>query len=229
MHPHTAIRRENFVRVLTQYAQTQVFQYRDHIRQRQNGTGIKQFEAQLTDVFFHLAIEGHGQFTFGHSFHFFHQLDIGHRGARGKVLAVSRREGFAVQVELLVTGFFTHLFNQCTMQVIFPGTHHLTDLALDPLNVEINRLGSIQADHKVTAGQHRFREIGVELDIHRLKFFVEDLLHFQAQFGVVDIPWGIGQTRNKLVIRVFAHVDLGLSALLNIQCTDGGTEQFFSG
>ncbi len=138
--------------------QAEIFQYRNHIRQRQNGATVEQFETQFIVTFFQLPVKTHRQFARRLTAEIFHMLNISHRRAGGEFFAVAGRKRIAVTVELMIAQFFTHLLSQRCVQVIGPGTHHLLDTADNFIFVKIDLGIRIQAQQKIGTRQNGFRE-----------------------------------------------------------------------
>ena len=80
MNPdHVAITVDGFKGMLTHHPEAEIFENRQHVRQRHRITGLEQLEVQRGLIFFQRPIETHGQAS-GFS-HLDDMIDIDHRAA----------------------------------------------------------------------------------------------------------------------------------------------------
>ncbi len=220
------------IRELAQHAQAEVFQNRQHVRQRQRGVGMVQLAVQ--QAFAQAGqrlVETHGQrLAFGQRQHV---LQVDHRRVCGKTLAVTGREAFGEIGEDVGALGLAEVFHHQGRVIVLPGAAGLDHFVFQLLRVDVDAVFRVDPQNQLHPRQHRLGEEGPELAVAGLQALHQHLLDLLPYLGGVDLPRHIGQAVAEAPVGVLAQEHADLVAFLNLhdrhhraeQLVDRGLEQ----
>ncbi len=212
------------VRELTEHAQAEVFQDRQHVRQCQRRIGVVELAVQraLTELRQRL-VEAHGQrLGLGQVEHMLH---VDHRRMRGEALAVAGREAFREVGEDVGAVGFAEVFHHQRREVVLPRTAGLDHFVLQLLRIDLDAVLRVDPQDQLHAGQHRLGEEGPELAVGSLQALHQHLLDLLPHLGGVDLARHVGQAVAEAAVRVLAQEHADLVAFLDLHDRHGGAEQ----
>ena len=218
-----AISAAQFVRELAQYAQAEVFQNRQHVRQRQWRVGVVQLAVQLLLALGQRLIEAHHQLAL--SVQAQQVLHIDHRRVRGETFAVTGREPAGELAEHFGALGFAEAFDDQAGVIVLPRTAGLDDFFFQAQRVDLHAVLRVNLEDKLHPRQYRLGEEGPELAIGGLQALHKHLLDLHTGFGGVHIAWHISQAVAETAVRIAAQEYANLVALLNLHDRHGGVEQ----
>ncbi|MDT4823321.1 hypothetical protein FQZ97_565440 [compost metagenome] len=208
---------------LTEHAQAEVFQDRQHVGEGQRGVGVVQLAVQLLLALGQRLVEAHHQRALvGQAVQVLH---VHHRRVRGEALAVAGRETFREVGEHAGALPFAEAFVDQGGVVVLPGTAGLDDFLLQQRSVDRQLVLRVQAQDELHARQHRFGEEGPEFAVAGLQALHQDLLDLQARLGGIDVARHVGQGVGEAAIGIAAQEQADLVALLHLHDGHGGGEQ----
>ncbi|CRM91320.1 hypothetical protein [Pseudomonas sp. 22 E 5] len=213
------------IRELAQHAQTEVFQDRQHVGQRQRRVGVVELAMQLTlagDLAKRL-VEAHHQWVgFGQAEQVLH---VDHRRMRGETLAVTGGKAFReVRQHVGAVGFAEALHHQAGV-VVLPAAAGLYHFFFQLQRVDIEAVLRVYPQNQLDPGQHGFGEEGPELAVRGFQAIHQHLLDLLAHFGGIDVARHIGQAVAETPVRVFAQEHADLIAFLDLHNRHHGAEQ----
>src|SRR3989344_1476097 len=218
-----AISAAQFVRELAQYAQAEVFQNRQHIRQRQRRVRVVQLAVQLLLALGQRLVEAHHQLTL--SVQAQQVLHVHHRRVRGETFAVTGRETTRELAEHFGALGFAEAFDDQAGVIVLPRTAGLNDFFFQAQRVDLHAVLRVNLEDKLHPRQYRLGEEGPELAIGGLQALHQHLLDLHTGFGGVHIAWHISQAVAETAVRIAAQEYANLVALLNLHDRHGGVEQ----
>ncbi|MNO19958.1 hypothetical protein D3C76_97020 [compost metagenome] len=213
------------VRELTQHAQAEVFQDRQHVGQRQRGIGVVQLAVQhaLAGNLTQRLVEAHHQRIFFVEAQ--QVLHVDHSRVGCETLAVTGREAFReVGQHVGAVGFAEAFDGQCGV-VVLPAAAGLHHFFFQQQRVDVEAVFRVDAQDQLHAGQHGLGEEGPELAVRRFQAIHQHLLDLLAHFGGIDVARHVGQAVAEAAVRVFAQEHANLVAFLDLHDRHHGAEQ----
>ena len=208
---------------LAQHPQAEVFQNRQHIRQRQRRIGVVELAVQLRLALGQRLVEAHHQRPLlGQAEQMLH---VDHRRVRCKALGVAGREAFGEIGQHLGAVPLAQALQHQAGVIILPRAAGLDHFLLQAGDIHLHAVARIDAQNELHPCQHRLGEVGPELAVAGLQTFHENLLDLHADLGGVHIARHIGQAVAEAPVGIAAQEDAQLVALLNLHDADRGVEQ----
>ncbi|VXC89677.1 hypothetical protein PSEUDO9AZ_20590 [Pseudomonas sp. 9AZ] len=218
-----AIGAAQFVRELAEHAQAEVFQNRQHVRQRQRRIGVVQLAVQLLLALGQRLVETHDQLALAVQAE--QVLHVDHRRVRGETFAVAGREAAGEFAEDFGALSFAEAFDDQAGVIVLPRTAGLDHFFFQAQRVDLHAVLRVNLEDELYPRQYRFGEEGPELAIGSLQTLHQHLLDLHAGFGGVHITRHIGQAVAETAIRIAAQEHANLVAFLNLHDRHGGVEQ----
>ena len=217
-------RRDELVGLLLEHAQAHVLEHRQHVGQRDALPGARELEAQQLAALLERSRERHRELDLA-SGELIDAVDVGHRGARRHLLLIRDRDRLGIGAKQPVAFLLAAGVDQAVAQDVAPRARGLDQPRLDLAAIDVGRDAVGGADDELDAGQDRFRDLGLVLDLGAVQRLLQDVLEAPPEVGVVALARDVDQARDEPGEGVAAQEQADGLALVQVQDLLHGLEQ----
>ena len=205
-----------FIGQLLEHAQPHVLEHRQDVGQRDPLTGADQLQAEFGRALLERPVERHRELdlALGQAVD---AVDVGHGRARRHLLLIADRDRLAVGARQAVALLLAVGVDQGLGEHVVPGARRLDQARLDLGPVDILRDAFRGADDELDAGQDRFRDLGLELDLGAVQRLLQDVLKPAPDLGVVALARHVDEAGDEAREGVAAQEQAQRLALVQVQ------------
>ena len=212
----------HFVRLLRQHAHAHVLEHRQRLGQRDRFAGAIDLESETARRRFQRAIQVQRQAAEREAVEPAH---IGHRGARGNILAVRRWKRVAEALEELCGARLALLVVQRLAQIVLPAPRGVGQAPLHFAAVVRTNPARRRAHRHVDTRQHRVGQQNVEVRGCAVERLQQDRLELAPQFGRVVLARHVDQAGDEALERVAPDEEAEALPLAELQDAVGDLVQ----
>lgn len=217
----------DFVRPRAQYPQTHALEHGQDVGERHGLFPAENFEAQQFAAFFERAVQMGGERLI--DVDAFQPLNVEHRAARGKIVAIGGGKRIPVTLMEPAAGLLAQVFMEGAAQDVLPGQHGLHHAGLQLGDIVVGQMFGTGADDEMHPRQRRFGNLDVELRALSVEGAQQNVLDAAAQVGVITVARHVDQRGDETAEQILAHEESEAMAFLHLEDAGSHFVQFLFG